>query len=502
MTSFTLISPKHLLIGCIVFVFLAECATCISLNLKLHFPEAGLDSNYEEVTQDPTLFGVNFITCFNAQEYNHTSCPGGEGVFSEYLLITQDHFIGNDTWQISIPIGNEYIGPLYIDVYAPQAFAPSNEGLYASTVKACTQKEVYEMGGEMCQQQGNAWTLQVDDGSADLNLDIYPAFGVSTGDTYVLLRELYSPQLNNSRNVSAYVPSTISQNTVKRPVNIMILLDGSTSIVNTFAKRGGFETGQADGSVPESILIGITDLEFALAGNLEQRTYEFTYAEQIDVSLSCPQGTGPTGGSDKLLEWIDEIVIPKAVEALGMQRGEVTIAGGSLGGLASCYAATKNPAVFERALCMSLTNCFNFGTGGLAPVIAANYEASGKAPKSVVQFMGAEGVVATWGTSNQTQFDFMVNDELAWRSIGLVPMTSAANLSTQMWPGASFGYTSELPAPEHAVMSVILPGGQHAQTTWEREFAIALPYLYRPNSTDPYRIPVSETLRYISPTIG
>jgi len=499
--SLTLDSRKHALIRGVVIAFLADSASGFSLKLKLHFPEADLDSNYQKVTQDSTLFGVNFVTCFNAQEYNQTSCPGGEGVFSESLLITPDHFIGNDTWQMSIPIGNEYKGPLYIDVYAPQVFAPSSEGVYASTVKACIQKEVYEMGGEMCQQQGNAWTLQVD-GSSDLELDIYPAFGVGTGDTYVLLPELYSPQLNNSRNVSAYVPSTISQNTVERPVNVLILLDGSTSIVNTFAKRGGFETGQADGTVPESIMLGITDLEFALAGNFDQRTYELTYAEQIDVSLSCPQGTGPTGGSDKLLEWIDEIVIPKAVEALGMTRGEVTIAGGSLGGLTSCYAATKNPAVFERALCMSLTNCFNFGTGGLAPVITANYEATGKAPKSVIQFMGAEGVVATWGTSNQTQFDFMVKDELAWRSIGLEPMNWEVNKSKQMWPGAAFGYTSELPAPKHAVMTMILPAGQHAQTTWEREFAVALPFLYRPSPTDPYRVPVSETLRYISPTIG
>jgi hypothetical protein len=44
----------------------------------------------------------------------------------------------------------------------------------------------------------------------------------------------------------------------------------------------------------------------------------------------------------------------------GHSLGEVSIAGGSLGGLSSCYAASKMPLVFQRALCMSPSNCFNW----------------------------------------------------------------------------------------------------------------------------------------------
>ena len=361
------------------------------------------------------------------------------------------------------------------------------------------------MGGEMCQQQGSPWTVVVNDD--DVKVDLYPSFGVGAGKTWDLLPDLYSPQLNNTRNVSAYVPSSVMQNTVKRPMDVMILLDGSKSIVNTFAKRGGFEAGQATGTVPESVMLGISTLEFALSGNFGQRSYELTYAGQVaDLSMTCDNGS-PNGGTDLLLDWLDTVVIPAALEALGMARGEVSIAGGSLGGLASCYAATHNPGVFARAVCMSLTNCYNWGTGGLVPVIAANYEASGgQAPKAVLQFMGAEGLVETFGADNATQFDFLVREEQAWRAAGMEPMTWSQVVHTSMWaPAAPFGYASLAQAPDHAIMSVILPGGQHAQTTWEREFAFALGHLYRPGrAKDPHhalRAPMAETARYLSPAI-
>lgn len=477
-------------------IFLINAAL---LEVRLHFPITKLNDAYYEATSDNTLFGINYVTCFDAQDYSQNSCPGGEGVFTTLLRITPNNFVGNDTWSISLPV-NDWIGNGYVDIYTPQVYAPNGDSYYQSPVTACTQKEIYEMGGEMCQQQGSAWTVFID--TSDIVLDVYPAFGVEEGTTYTILPDLYSPQLNNSRNVSAYVPSSITQNTVKRPVGVLILLDGSQAIVDTFSRRGGFEAGQAEGSVPESIMIGITALEFALAGDFDERTYEMTYAESLDDSQSCPQGNGPTGGSDKLLDWIDSEVIPQALESLGMECGEVSIAGGSLGGLTSCYAASKYPHVFARALCMSLTNCFNFGVGGLAPVIETNFETSKLAPKSVIQLMGAEGLVEVFGDSNETQYDFMVKDELAWRSIGLEPMSWNVDKVEQMWSGAPFGYWSEIPAPENAIMTFILPGGQHAQTTWEREFAMSLAPLYRPSPSNPTRLPLSETIRYISPTLA
>lgn len=208
----------------------------------------------------------------------------------------------------------------------------------------------------------------------------------------------------------------------RRPVNVMVLLDASEAVVDNFARRGGFEAGQALGTVPESIMVGISTLEFTLKGTypFDQRGYELTYEQQLPDNQTCvlQAGGAPTGGSDLLLEWIDNVVLPAALAAVGMDRGEVAIAGGSLGGLTACYAASKYPDVFERAICMSPSNCFNYGSGGFANTIKANAAANLAAgagrigPKSVIQFHGGESVLEEWG--GQTQYDFLARDELAW----------------------------------------------------------------------------------------
>jgi hypothetical protein len=82
-------------------------------------------------------------------------------------------------------------------------------------------------------------------------------------------------------------------------------------------------------------------------------------------------------------------------------------------------------------------------------------------------------------------------------------MPWGASSAHPLFPGAAFGYETLDPAPERAIMTFILPGGQHAQTTWEREFALALTQLYRPGRskrTDS-RAPVGESVRYLSPHI-
>ena len=58
----------------------------------------------------------------------------------------------------------------------------------------------------------------------------------------------------------------------------------------------------------------------------------------------CIDGTySSTGGSQLMLQWLDEVVIPAVLAKLGegrsVARGEVSITGGSVGGLTPCYAA-------------------------------------------------------------------------------------------------------------------------------------------------------------------
>jgi hypothetical protein len=60
---------------------------------------------------------------------------------------------------------------------------------------------------------------------------------------------------------------------MSRKMNIMIVLDGALSTIETYSKRTGFEANQMMGVIPESIMIGVTTVEFAYAGDFNQQTY-------------------------------------------------------------------------------------------------------------------------------------------------------------------------------------------------------------------------------------
>ena len=180
-----------------------------------------------------------------------------------------------------------------------------------------------------------------------------------------------------------------------------------------------------------------------------------------------------------------------------MTLAEVGIHGGSLGGLTSCYAASKYPDYFVRAICSSPTNCYNFGSGGLSSVIGSNYAATGKTPKAVIQFHGSEMLSGDGKVDgDEYQMNFLIQEDKAWQSIGLVPVT----LSSVYSPATkdAYGFYRLNPLPDRIIMSIVQPAGQHAPATWEQEFAAALPIIYRANRADKLRIPKSEFLAYYS----
>jgi hypothetical protein len=80
----------------------------------------------------------------------------------------------------------------------------------------------------------------------------------------------------------------VQQNSVRRQLNVLVAIDSDLPVVETWAFRAGFELEQFSGNVPESILIGISAMAFALAGDLNQRTYELTWQPPIqNVTQNC-----------------------------------------------------------------------------------------------------------------------------------------------------------------------------------------------------------------------
>lgn len=476
--------------------------TNTSLNAKWFTGDADFEASDK-------VFGVNFYTCMS--EIGTTSCPGAQATFQTQYWVTTNDQISYNNWFKQLDVGDTYTGAVVIDIFAPLPYAENAQQqlVFSSSVTNCFKtKADYEMSAEICGQHGQPWTVYISDTSSVVSINMFPAFGLSSiGNTSVVLPSFYSAQLNNSRDIPVYQPPSLLQNKVRRAVNIMILLDGSYEVVENYATRTGFESYQLMGQIPESIMIGISTVEFAYRGDFNQRTYEMTYEKALNYPNETCIYADETGGASKLLDWIDYDVIPSVLasigeDGIGMDRGEVSIHGGSLGGLTSCYAATYRPQVFARAVCSSPSNCYNFATGGLSTHIISNYLLSGVSAKTVIQFLGCEPYVRNT-SSNQAgdnnQLGYLIKDDEAWQTIGLKPFYmsttyTAANAAKHI----PYSYVTVDKLNDHIVVSYDNPAGQHAPSTWQQEFAWALLNLYRNDPYDKLRVPTIEALKYMS----
>ena len=183
-------------------------------------------------------------------------CPGANAIFqNDYMVHNVNDKVGKDTWHKELLVDGGFTGEVSIDIFAPLplTFGPDGVPGFTSSVTWCSTKWQNEMGGELCMANGNQWTVFVDGSGEPITLTIYPGFGMGVGETTEMFPAMYSPQLNNTRKVPVYVPPTLLQNKVPRPVNIMFILDGSQEVLEKFTTNGGFESAQIAGFVPEYV---------------------------------------------------------------------------------------------------------------------------------------------------------------------------------------------------------------------------------------------------------
>ena len=234
------------------------------------------------------------------------------------------------------------------------------------------------------------------------------------------------------------------------------------------------------GDVPESIMIGISQLSFMLAGNPNQRTLELTYGKEVDPSTSdsCIKG-GPdaTGDADLLIEFIIDTLLPAVFTKLNMDLGEVSVAGGSLGGLFSCYAAAARPDVFKRAICMSYSNCFKATKEGYFNEVVTKkaLESKGVKPKAVMMMFGAE--VCAHNPKNgpdpslgDDQLGHLMKDLSAWeKDYGMTVMEwgDFQTIGTSDEVRVKYGL-AEKEVPDNLVVAFLRVGGQHCPGSWSQ----------------------------------
>jgi predicted alpha/beta superfamily hydrolase len=181
--------------------------------------------------------------------------------------------------------------------------------------------------------------------SEGFTTEIYPWFNTKNGQTSII-KNVFSKELNNTRDVIFYTPPSYYENSLKRYKNVLIMHDGQ----NLFDKKTAYmgNAWMCQNALDSSIISGTAD-EVLVVGayNTADRINEYTYI--YDPSEEAG------GKGDLYLDWIESTLIPLVKEhyRVDISRDTLGILGSSLGGLISCYAGWTRPEVYGKVGCMS-----------------------------------------------------------------------------------------------------------------------------------------------------
>ena len=180
---------------------------------------------------------------------------------------------------------------------------------------------------------------------------IYPWFLQSQG-SYTYLRNMYSPQLKNSRDLVIYLPPSYIENGLRPKYTTLVMHDGQ-NLFNASTAFGGVAWKCQDALNGEIVSGGMEEIVVVGVYNTADRMAEYTYS--VD-----PQYGG--GKGDIYLDFLRDTVLPK-VKAYGFpistETSQLGILGSSLGGLISCYAGWTRPSEYGRSGCMSSSFWWN-----------------------------------------------------------------------------------------------------------------------------------------------
>jgi len=184
----------------------------------------------------------------------------------------------------------------------------------------------------------------------------YPWFHTVNGTYELLPNEIFSPQLNNTRQIIIYTPPSYYENTLQPMKNVIVMHDGE----NLFNKSTSF-SGIAWGcqiTVDDLVNRGLMQ-EVMIVGvyNTPDRTNEYTYSYAKDCQ--CPLGAG--GQGDEYLDFLEEQILPFVAKRYRIETGQQNLAmiGSSLGGIISCYAGWTRSNVWGKVGCMSSSFWWN-----------------------------------------------------------------------------------------------------------------------------------------------
>ncbi|EFC41786.1 esterase [Naegleria gruberi] len=188
------------------------------------------------------------------------------------------------------------------------------------------------------------------------SISIYPWFYQKKGSIQTL-QNVYSPILQNYRNISLYLPPSYFENQAKTFDNLLIMHDGQNLFdpATAFLNQAWMIQNTLDPlitsmdpsyAMEEIIVIGID--------NTPDRLNEYTYSKDKDYG---------GGKGDLYLDFIEHEVLPyllaKFSQRWVLRNDKLGILGSSLGGLISCYAGWTRSSIYSKIGCMSSSFWWN-----------------------------------------------------------------------------------------------------------------------------------------------
>jgi predicted alpha/beta superfamily hydrolase len=344
------------------------------------------------------------------------------GFFNESYYVYDKDKVAPNTWSKNVTV-EDSVGTVYLNIMG----VTSSYTVGSYSVRECNLYKNWIVN-PYCVQSAMPWQVNMS-ASSDVALKIYPSFGATdTGTVSLLFENFFSPQLQNYRNITIYVPKSVRENYLTRNISVMVLNDGDIDPLYSYSFLGGFDVAVNSGLAPESIIIGVANTDIL---DSCQRNYELSYAPcNTNISSICQSAPACYGGIQYYLDFIMQTVIPTVMQNISMGIGEVSIMGFSMGGLAAAYAVYDRPHYFSRALCLSPSLWYN--NGELASMIISKFKAGsymGPLPKAIVFTLGTaeDGYYVNPSNSSDVNYwsDFIRKVTYAWKDVGVVGTTSA-----------------------------------------------------------------------------
>lgn len=182
-------------------------------------------------------------------------------------------------------------------------------------------------------------------------ITVYPYFTTESG-VYLTIPKIYSPQLDNSRDIVVYLPPSVLENGLRPWYPTLVTHDGQNMFNESTAFDGSWRTQQTIESLLEAGKM--EEIVVVAVYNNENRTSELTYSVDPEHNFGGAKG-------NLYLDFIRDTVLPTLSKKFPltpdvMERG---ILGASLGGLMSCFAGWTRPDEYTRAACMSSSFWWN-----------------------------------------------------------------------------------------------------------------------------------------------